>query len=362
MSYEHNVKNQHLGFSPYKYSIALLLPYFGKFPSFFPLWLQSCVDNPTIDFYIFTDQHLVCDKNNIHIINTSLQEIKQKIEKWTGFEVNLEKAYKLCDFRPIYDKIFSDITANYDYWGWCDCDMILGNIRNFFTDDYLDRFHYIGAMGPFHIQRTHCDHCSNIYEKAIIPKLGVGYKEIFQSSVNHIFDELPNGVPFAYLNLYPEEIDTLFTPEGRCYDSITNVYPSFVDTYNFMEELGEKYQKTMYYTEREKVICWKNRVTKGEYKKYVIYKYNQGELYRIFWKNGTIMTQKELLYAHFFKRPLEIQCIDLNRFFLIPNKIIAPRSLNLSWIKKEFAIFYTKYLCHKYNRLIDLKIRRVFKT
>lgn len=38
-------------------SIVYIVLYFGKFPSIFPLWLNSCRNNPTIDWLIFTDDH-----------------------------------------------------------------------------------------------------------------------------------------------------------------------------------------------------------------------------------------------------------------------------------------------------------------
>ena len=37
------------------YSIAYVVPYFGKFPKEFQFWLLSCKCNPTIDWLIFTD-------------------------------------------------------------------------------------------------------------------------------------------------------------------------------------------------------------------------------------------------------------------------------------------------------------------
>ena len=37
------------------YSIAYVVPYFGKFPKGFQFWLLSCKCNPSIDWLIFTD-------------------------------------------------------------------------------------------------------------------------------------------------------------------------------------------------------------------------------------------------------------------------------------------------------------------
>ena len=37
------------------YSIAYVVPFFGKFPKGFQFWLLSCKCNPSIDWLIFTD-------------------------------------------------------------------------------------------------------------------------------------------------------------------------------------------------------------------------------------------------------------------------------------------------------------------
>ena len=39
--------------------IAFVVPYYGKFPDYFPLWLKTCGTNPTIDFLLFTDENMM---------------------------------------------------------------------------------------------------------------------------------------------------------------------------------------------------------------------------------------------------------------------------------------------------------------
>ena len=49
--------------------IAVIMPYFGKMPNYFDLWLQSCHANSQIDWIIVTDNLIKHDFNNIKIIN-----------------------------------------------------------------------------------------------------------------------------------------------------------------------------------------------------------------------------------------------------------------------------------------------------
>ena len=108
-------------------SIAFIVPYFGRFPINYQLWLESCRRNPSIDFLIFTDD---CTKyeypKNVKLFHMDFKDIKQKIQKLYNFSLRLENPYKLCDFRPAYGEIFEEFLKGYDYWGHCDIDLIWG--------------------------------------------------------------------------------------------------------------------------------------------------------------------------------------------------------------------------------------------
>ena len=55
------------------------------------------------------------------------------------FSINLPSPYKLCDFKPAYGEIFNEFISSFDYWGYCDVDLIWGNIRKFLSNDLLDK-------------------------------------------------------------------------------------------------------------------------------------------------------------------------------------------------------------------------------
>jgi hypothetical protein len=55
-----------------------------------------------------------------------------------GFGVNIKHSYKLCDFKPAYGFIFFELIENYDFWGYCDIDIIFGSIRDFITKEILE--------------------------------------------------------------------------------------------------------------------------------------------------------------------------------------------------------------------------------
>ena len=111
-------------------SIIVIHPYFGKFPEMFPFWLESCKLNSTVDFLLVTDNDITIESLNITVVKSSLSQIKSAIEKIAGTEVWLQKPYKLCDYRPLFGELFKSFTQKYDFWGYCDCDLVFGDRKS----------------------------------------------------------------------------------------------------------------------------------------------------------------------------------------------------------------------------------------
>jgi hypothetical protein len=127
--------------------IAVIICYLGKLPWYFEYYVFSCRFNPTIHFYIITDDNTYTKEvpSNIKIIITTLTEISALATEKLGFEVGIKNAYKLCDFKPAYGVIFSDILQSYDFWAFGDIDVIYGNIRNFITPELLEKYELISV-------------------------------------------------------------------------------------------------------------------------------------------------------------------------------------------------------------------------
>lgn len=66
---------------------VLILPYFGQFNNYFPLFLKSCDANPTYTWMIFTDNEFkyACPEN-VHVIKTTLDEIRKIAYEKFGFQ------------------------------------------------------------------------------------------------------------------------------------------------------------------------------------------------------------------------------------------------------------------------------------
>ena len=168
--------------------IALVNCYIGKFPWFFNFFLKSCEFNPTVDFFIFTDNVLDYEvPANVKMIYFTLNDFNALATSKLGFEINLDKPYKLCDFKPAYGFLFLEYLKDYDFWGITDIDVVYGRIREFMTDEVLNEYDIVCVRHDF---ITAC--CmlfrNNDYVNGLF-KNSRDYEMIFTTAKNYAFDE-----------------------------------------------------------------------------------------------------------------------------------------------------------------------------
>lgn len=144
-----------------QYSIAILCVYIldkkGTWPLYLEAFLKSCKYNSSINFVIITDDESVIDKinsDNITVCLMTLGELNKLINEKLKINIKIPSSYKLCDFRPCYGKIFEDILEGYDFWGHCDCDLIFGDIRSFFSNDLLEKYDQLMIAGHFQLKKN----------------------------------------------------------------------------------------------------------------------------------------------------------------------------------------------------------------
>ncbi len=175
-------------------TIAFIVPYFGRFNNYFQLWLNSCAANPTIDWFIFTDDKRDYDyPPNVHVAYTTLNKIKQRAEKALSCQVCLEKPYKLCDFKPFYGVMFAEELQGYDFWGYCDVDLVWGDIRHFVTEDLLTNNYKLFSHGHCTILRN-MEVVNRFYlleAEGVIP-----WQKVVSSPYSFLYDEFDqtNGI------------------------------------------------------------------------------------------------------------------------------------------------------------------------
>ena len=276
-----------------KYRINFIIPYFGHFPSYFQLFLNSCERNPDIDWTIVTDNKKEYRyPENVHIVYSQFSEVQERIRRGfvsLGIKPYIEEVYKLCDYKPTYAYIFPELVEGYDYWGYCDVDVIYGNIRKFITDEKIEQYPKIGILGhlsiirnqkPYNLMFMREYNGELLYKKVLSSEGNYNFDETFldKPNINDIFEA--NGIEVLDLGKYIADIH----PNSTVFRCVSGA-------------------------EREKV-------------KRAFFVWNKGRLFRIY-VNGRRRNKpqtREFLYIHLQKRKMKMKVNDdVELYKIIPN-------------------------------------------
>lgn len=120
------------------HSILVLIPYFGSWPEWASLFFETVRRNESIDFLVVTDSPLPgAVPANVQVREMSFRGYVDYLNQHIEITVAPPNPYKLCDFRPLFGYIHRQDFQGYDFYGWCDVDLLFGDIRQFFTHDIL---------------------------------------------------------------------------------------------------------------------------------------------------------------------------------------------------------------------------------
>lgn len=236
-------------------TVVIISVYIGRLPGYFPVWLESCRRNPSVDFVLVVDQKVETQNcKNVKILNYSLRQIQNRAINALGFDVKINTPFKLCDYKPAYGVIFSDVVEGYDYWGHCDIDLIWGDLRTFFNKYEITDYDKFLPLGHLSIYRNNIEN-NNRFRNSI---KGVSdYRKVYQDEDNYLFDEL--GIIHIYDGNYPFFNKIIFAdiwPWKKRYTMCTflkyyqSIYDEFASRNNpinlekqiFMWEDGKIYQ------------------------------------------------------------------------------------------------------------------------
>lgn len=126
--------------------LLLISPWFGPWPVWFNFFVESCKRNPEVEWLIPTDQP--CPENtaeNVRYQVSSFEDYKRRAGTLLGVDLRAMTPYKLCDLRPCLGVIHQEDLEAYSAFGYCDIDVIFGDIRAVYTDDLLSKFDAISA-------------------------------------------------------------------------------------------------------------------------------------------------------------------------------------------------------------------------
>jgi len=124
--------------------MALVIVWFGPWPFWMPAFLLSCRWNPDVDWLIFGDSPAPSGgvPPNVRFMGLAMDAFNHRATAAVGFKVRLDPsyAYKLCDLKIMYGRIFAAELRDYDFWGCCDMDVVWGRIGDFMTPALLRQY------------------------------------------------------------------------------------------------------------------------------------------------------------------------------------------------------------------------------
>lgn len=265
-----------------KNKIAIIVTWFGDLPAYFSAWLKSAERNVDIDFYLFFDRDVYSNATNIHFIRTTMQNEITRISEKIGEVIKITDAYKFCDLRPSFGIGYQEYLKDYNFWGYCDIDMVFGNIRSFLTDEVLDEYERLYNYGHLTIFRNN-------------------------SKMNDLYSM--KGCIYTK--------DDIFRGKAKC-------TPEEEYGINRIMKCNDIkwYKKADYadfYIPYETLVLNNNI----NYENQVFY-WEDGHAYRAYVDNGEIKTT-EYVYVHWQKRKpvIENEALENEAFFITANKLIT---------------------------------------
>ncbi len=303
--------------------VKIINCYFGKLPVMFELWLYTCTRNPEFDFLIVTDQEVRYEASNIEILNVSFEELKKKIAEKLPYRVEIKKPYKLCDFKITYGLVFEDYLIGYDFWGYCDNDMLFGDLSKFITDDMLEQYSKILYLGHLSLYKN----LEEINKIPIMKNELINWESAYATSSIYGLDE-DKGIYQIYkrqgISVYDKRIFFDIDP-----------YSSYIRLDNI---INRRMGKNVDINYRKQIFVW-----------------SDGCIYRYYMKKGKLH-REEAAYIHCGKNKIATcDIISENSMLIFSNqKIYAVTKKN---IKKDDFSRYNRYsmlivLCDQIKRYI----------
>lgn len=196
--------------------IALVIPFYGKLPPYFGLYLKS-LKAIHIDVLFVTDLEVKIppEITNFTVVNMTFAELQQHIRNVLDPNAVLLSTRKLCDYRPFYGKLFEKQLDGYAYWAHGDCDLIYGKKFNDILDEIVSGQYDVASMrknwmsGSFSVFKNN-ERMRNLYTSLENWRevCALGKNVCYDECVAIHFEELASGT-MTVMDCYREAGDSL---------------------------------------------------------------------------------------------------------------------------------------------------------
>ncbi|MBY6018277.1 hypothetical protein KUW04_10875 [Halomonas denitrificans] len=295
--------------------IKIVVPYFGKLPDFTELWSLSLEKNSDIDFLLITDD---CTSSfykapNLTVTHMEFKEFVGLIKR----KVNLKREitpYKLCDFKIAYGDILGDYLSGADYWGFCDIDLIFGNIRKNLQKALSSGFDKILDLGHLSLMKNNQE-MNVLYKRPLLGECI--FDNVTRSEIVKVFDEMMFFGRGGFNGIVIEQGYSLYV-NRKVYADISPGCTSFSDYNN-------KDRKVLYF------------------------EHSRDGLFCHYLDSNGVKRIKEMLYVHFQKRKVKFIPGELSDNFFLSEKGAQPESPDVNGFSNDFEVSPEFTLAKKRN-------------
>ncbi len=233
--------------------LIMLCPYFGRWPEWMNLFVESCKWNPDVRWRFYTD----CGEpenraGNIEYVPIGFHDYKALVRARLGVAFDPSDPYKVCDLKPALGFLHEQDTVAYPFFGYGDLDVIYGNISNFYGEE---------RFADLDVVSTHPERISGHF--AVMRNI---------PALRHVFEHIPNYRSMLEAPQYMEADETHFS---RVFKTSMTERLLFVERHSTVLSTRGWHDGTMNYPQR-----W-------------------------FWRRGRLTNERdgerEFLYLHFMR-------------------------------------------------------------
>lgn len=276
-----------------KNRVCFITVYFGILPNTFNSFLDSCAWNSSFDWLIINDNEINnIEYANIHFVRMNFEEFLVRLKKSSGIDISNIQPYKVCDYRPAFGEIFSDLLSDYEFWGIVDNDMLLGCLDDFITKNLLNNFDKIFTMGHLSLVRNN-QQCNDVYK--FNTARSRNYKDVFSNKENFIFDEC-----CGFTEKY-EDLGFRVFLERYCADVYSRKNRLFVTNMKRFSSIQPNNSYTEFCVDKD-----------FEHQCFIL---DNGKIYKIYIQNGCVL-KKEYMYIHKYAFNIEKKLFATSQYLL----------------------------------------------
>ncbi len=305
---------------------CFIIPYFGKFPNYFQLFLNSCRYNPGFNWLIFTDDHTKFNyPENVKVVYMLYDNFKRAVQSRFDFPLAIPTPHKLCDFKPAYGYLFEEYLEEFKFWGYCDLDLIMGCLEDFLTDDLLESYDKIFCLGHMTLYRNTHENNRVFMRKYKGLEL---YKLSFSSGKTTTFDE-------EWRDEY--NVNRIFLAEGK---------RVFTEDYSMNPSIFHNKFIRVKYVGVDLPNDGHGYIT--EQPKDALYVWEKGKVSR-YYMDGKEFKSEKFIYMHLQMRKMKVdnRVFYTQTFKIFPNKFLPLEvnyvdASNFHQIKRSCICFMTQ--------------------